>query len=154
MKFPDDPPVELGNVEDRRGEPPPEDTPSMAAKATPAKRKKMTPTQARKARAASAHGTRIKKVYGLSKAEYAAVLEAQGGLCAICKGARPYRLAVDHNHKTGEVRGLLCKRCNRWLLPGCQDTPAILNQAAHYLLEPPVRDALGAPRYVPTVEAG
>jgi hypothetical protein len=41
------------------------------------------------------------------------MLEAQGGGCALCGGADEYRaLAVDHDHRTGVVRGLLCTQCN------------------------------------------
>lgn len=49
----------------------------------------------------------------MSIADYDALLAAQGGRCAIC-GARPGRrnLAVDHDHATGKVRGLLCTTCN------------------------------------------
>jgi len=52
----------------------------------------------------------------LSADDYAARLEAQGGGCALC-GTKPKtrRLDVDHDHATGEVRGLLCHRCNRAL---------------------------------------
>jgi Recombination endonuclease VII len=59
--------------------------------------------------------TRAKQL-GVSDNEYARLLEAQGGGCAIC-GAKPKtrRLHVDHDHKTGKVRGLLCHRCNRAL---------------------------------------
>ena len=53
---------------------------------------------------------------GVDDAEYARLLEAQGGGCAIC-GSKPKtrRLHVDHDHATGRVRGLLCHRCNRAL---------------------------------------
>lgn len=57
---------------------------------------------------------RIQSRYGLSVAEYESLLAAQGGVCAICK-AEPgaeRRLDVDHNWKTGVVRGLLCRSCN------------------------------------------
>ena len=59
--------------------------------------------------------TRAKQL-GVTDDEYARLLEAQGGGCAIC-GAKPKtrRLHVDHDHKTGKVRGLLCHRCNRAL---------------------------------------
>ena len=42
------------------------------------------------------------------------MLEAQGGVCMICKEPRPEErtLHVDHDHETGEIRGLLCFRCN------------------------------------------
>ena len=53
---------------------------------------------------------------GVDDVEYTRRLEAQGGGCAIC-GATPKtrRLHVDHDHRTGAVRGLLCHRCNRAL---------------------------------------
>lgn len=57
-----------------------------------------------------------RKALGLSLDDYEALLKAQGGGCAIC-GAAPKtrRLHVDHDHKTGKVRGLLCFKCNRAL---------------------------------------
>ena len=45
--------------------------------------------------------------------------DAQNGCCAICGKAEALfknRLAVDHNHRTGKVRGLLCYRCNKFLV--------------------------------------
>lgn len=56
----------------------------------------------------------LQKRYGISLATYAQMLEAQGGVCAICGGsnASGRRLAVDHCHKTGRVRKLLCSTCN------------------------------------------
>jgi len=54
--------------------------------------------------------------YGLSIAQYNAMLLAQGGRCAICGTDKPKgngkRLQVDHNHETGKVRALLCLKCN------------------------------------------
>ncbi len=50
----------------------------------------------------------------LPEPEYAALLEAQGGHCALCLSPpRTRRLHVDRDHTTGQVRGLLCMRCNR-----------------------------------------
>lgn len=56
----------------------------------------------------------IKKFYGLSLDDYEQLLQWQDGCCAICRGLNPslYRLAVDHDHETGKVRGLLCSACN------------------------------------------
>lgn len=60
---------------------------------------------------------RIKKRHGVTQHEYETMLDEQDGVCALC-GASPEddgrtkRLAVDHDAKTGRVRGLLCKRCN------------------------------------------
>ena len=111
-------------------------------------RKPMTPTAKAKARSASAHAARVKKVYGLSRADYETVLEAQDGACAICRGKRPYRLCVDHDHATGEVRGLLCRRCNK-LLRDVRDNVLLLNGAVIYLTVPPVREALGRKVFAP-----
>jgi len=41
------------------------------------------------------------------------MLSAQGGVCAICRNASGQTLHVDHDHKTGYARGLLCRDCNR-----------------------------------------
>lgn len=97
---------------------------------------------------------RIAESFGLTPADYFAALDHQGGGCAIC-GNRPgkLRLAVDHNHRTGEVRGLLCKRCNRDLLGRAHDNPDILRRAADYLDSPPARAAFGVPRHVPEGKA-
>lgn len=54
--------------------------------------------------------------YGLTTAQYDQMLDRQDGRCAICRRQpRTKRLAVDHDHETGHVRGLLCDRCNRGL---------------------------------------
>jgi len=53
---------------------------------------------------------------GVSEETYTALWEKQGGGCAICGNPpKTRRLHVDHNHRTGKVRGLLCFRCNRGL---------------------------------------
>jgi len=63
----------------------------------------------------------LQRTYGLSIEEYNKLYEAQGGVCSICghpetstnkKTGQLYNLSVDHNHKTGAVRGLLCYSCN------------------------------------------
>lgn len=65
--------------------------------------------------------------YGVTKIEYLVMFYAQGGRCYVCRVAdgTKKRLGVDHNHLTGEVRGLVCtgsldtKTCNRLVdLPG------------------------------------
>jgi hypothetical protein len=73
------------------------------------------------------------KQLGVTDEQYEAMLERQGGGCAIC-GATPKtrRLHVDHEHRTGRVRGLLCHRCNR-ALPAWM-TPTWLLRAFGYLL--------------------
>lgn len=74
--------------------------------------------------------------YGLSLEQYKQMLQAQNGVCKICKGLDngPWnRLAVDHCHTTGKVRGLLCAKCNKGLGQFC-DNPQLLKQAAEYLI--------------------
>jgi hypothetical protein len=54
--------------------------------------------------------------YGLTPDQYDELLDAQGGVCAICERTpeeNGNRLTVDHDHTTGKIRGLLCKVCNR-----------------------------------------
>lgn len=58
----------------------------------------------------------LHKKYNITEAEYMRMYEQQGGLCKICNASSEYkRLAVDHSHNTGKVRGLLCENCNRGL---------------------------------------
>ena len=61
-------------------------------------------------------------------------LEAQGGVCAICRQPRPEErtLHVDHAHETGAIRGLLCFTCNN-ALGDFRDEPALFHAAAEYL---------------------
>jgi DNA-binding helix-hairpin-helix protein with protein kinase domain len=56
----------------------------------------------------------IKSKYNLTPFEYKKILDNQGGVCAICqkKNKNGRRLSVDHNHKTGQVRQLLCHNHN------------------------------------------
>lgn len=79
--------------------------------------------------------------HGITLEQYDAMFESQNGVCAICGkeetacnqyGVR--RLAIDHDHRTGEVRGLLCSRCNMGI-GYLQDDIEILLNAADYLLE-------------------
>jgi len=90
----------------------------------------------------SAHNAHLKKTYGITIGDYYAMLESQDGTCAICDGgtSRNY-LACDHDHKTGEVRGLLCARCNK-VLRDMRDSPEKLRIAADYLTVPPSRKVL------------
>jgi hypothetical protein len=78
-------------------------------------------TPKHKVRIRKAH---LKQCYGLSLEEYDEMVERQGGVCAICgkpetaqdvNSGTNRRLSVDHCHKTNEVRGLLCSKCNTGL---------------------------------------
>lgn len=98
----------------------------------------------RKAQARAKHERWIKTTYGITREEYDAILEAQGGKCAICRRATgaSRNLSVDHDHKTGEVRGLLCTPCNRDVLGHLRDSVLALLRAVRYLLHPPARKVL------------
>jgi hypothetical protein len=79
-------------------------------------------------------GTRIRS-YGITVEEYDEMLESQGGGCYIC-GVGPVgrALDIDHDHRTGKVRGLLCSNHNRALgLLG--DDPDLLLAAHTYLVQ-------------------
>lgn len=107
-------------------------------------------TTCRSCSSAKAHGAMIEKTYGLTAEEYDMLLERQGGKCAICR-AKPksQRLAVDHDHKTGAVRGLLCSRCNHELMGAAWDSKAMATALWHYINTPP---ATG--RWLPPETAG
>lgn len=83
----------------------------------------------------------LKHKHGLTLEQYDEMLEKQNGVCALChtseKGKNRWggfrRLAVDHDHKTGEIRGLLCQNCNMGI-GYFDDDPAILAEAIRYLL--------------------
>lgn len=83
----------------------------------------------------------LKRKYGLSLDQQQAMFERQKGQCCICKEAQP--LNVDHDHSTGEVRGLLCHRCNTGV-GYFRDNPTFLQRAARYLKKgkpcPPLSD--------------
>jgi hypothetical protein len=72
------------------------------------------------------------KALGIDDAEYARLLAAQGGHCALCPNTpKTRRLHVDHDHATGKVRGLLCYVCNKYL-PASRDAEWHL-RAADYI---------------------
>ena len=84
--------------------------------------------------------------YGISLAEYNEMLISQDSQCAICgnsssvmgrggllgQGQRVRHLDIDHDHKTGAIRGLLCLRCNAGM-GNMNDDPVLLRRAALYL---------------------
>jgi len=79
----------------------------------------------------------LKKHYDLTEDKYNNLLADQGGVCAVCGtsawGGRSNSPVVDHDHKSGEVRGILCSRCN--LVAGqLNDDPALAQLLWTYLL--------------------
>lgn len=84
--------------------------------------------------------------YGVNLSMYDAMIIAQGGKCAICgkleKDESYGVLHVDHCHKTGMVRGLLCRNCNH-VLGLMQDNPNLMRLAASYVERPQIPELIG-----------
>lgn len=85
----------------------------------------------------------LRKLYNLTVEQYDKMVEDQNGLCAICgknpaiinayhDNNRHKKLVVDHNHKTGKIRGLLCNNCNR-ILGLVKEDPYVLHTMCIYL---------------------
>jgi hypothetical protein len=79
--------------------------------------------------------------FGINIEQYQKMFDEQNGCCAVCgeteteihpRSGRLRRLAVDHCHKTGKVRGLLCNNCNR-AIGLLKDDPTVLRSAINYL---------------------
>lgn len=86
------------------------------------------------------HAYRMATVFGISIDDYYEMSAIQRDRCAICMNKpRKYRLAVDHDHRTGAIRGLLCKRCNHDLLGASRDSVEMLERAVEYLKHPPAQ---------------
>jgi len=87
--------------------------------------------------------SKLKRAYGITVEDYNRILAEQGGACALCRsttpenGNRKYKrrvrsvFDVDHDHKTGKVRGLLCTRCNR-LVGLANDDPNTARRLVEY----------------------
>jgi recombination endonuclease VII len=95
--------------------------------------------------------------YGLSTEEYWALYDVQGGVCAICARSKGKnregkgtgkRLAVDHDHKTGKIRGLCCGKCNG-ILGWFRDLAGSALRMAGYLQGHTPAAMLGLDRVVP-----
>ena len=81
----------------------------------------------------------LKRAYGLTVDQYNRMLAEQGGVCALCRAPETtprkgtvMRLAVDHDHVTGIIRGLLCNRCNR-VIGMFKDSTDLAGAAVIYL---------------------
>ena len=82
----------------------------------------------------------LKREYGITLADYNAILRSQAHRCAVCrrpetmrtKSGEVRRLSVDHDHVTGRVRGLLCHRCNV-LVWAFEENHAILGLIDRYV---------------------
>lgn len=77
--------------------------------------------------------------YSMTPTEFNALWDSQDGRCAVCKvpleprGRTKKSAAVDHNHATGKVRGILCRGCNTGI-GNLRDDPEILTAAVEYLV--------------------
>lgn len=81
----------------------------------------------------------LKQSYGITIEDYNIMFHNQNGCCAICNKhileldqKKKKNLCVDHNHETGEIRGLLCDKCNRGI-GFLQDNADIILSAYNYL---------------------
>ena|SRR5579859_2997989 len=78
---------------------------------------------------------RLKRIYGITPEQYDELLKKQNGRCAICdrhESEFKVRLAIDHNHATGEIRGLTCTYCNHRVI-GRHKDGKILRRLADYI---------------------
>lgn len=92
---------------------------------------------------------RLQTLYGMTVADYDALLLFQAGTCAICdKPPGKTRLAVDHDHATRWTRGLLCFVCNNKRV-GRERAPEIFERVADYLRNPPAGQVFDVPRVAP-----
>ncbi len=83
-----------------------------------------------RARNGGARKYHLKRRYGLTREDFDSLLATQGFLCPICL-KRP-AVHVDHDHRTGKVRGILCEMCNGGL-GQFRDSPKTIEAAIEYL---------------------
>lgn len=86
----------------------------------------------------------IYKTYGITGEQYDLLYSRQGGVCYICQRAKGIskKLAVDHDHTSGYVRGLLCGPCNK-VLGHFRDDPEAMDRGGVYLRHPPAHNIIG-----------
>lgn len=85
----------------------------------------------------------LRRTYGITLEEYKAILAAQGHRCPIClKPLEGISNPVDHDHKTGVVRGVTCMYCNHRVIGRHRDWE-LIQRMAMYLKENPARRAIG-----------
>lgn len=79
--------------------------------------------------------SRLRTAFGITEEQYNELLEKQNNSCALCKKNREHfdrRFAVDHDHQSGEIRGLLCFYCNHKLIGRHRDAD-LLRRMADYV---------------------
>jgi hypothetical protein len=115
-------------------------------------------TQTKEEAALRAWNSRLGRVFGISKDDYIAIVRLQGGQCPLCGKSIPdpelpgeaRRFPVDHDHKSGEVRGIPCEFCNRRRIGQWNSTTVeTLRRLLDYIDNPPARRHFGRPLIVP-----
>jgi hypothetical protein len=115
---------------------------------------RMTGPRCRPCASKKSHGTRVLATYSITAEDYANLLAAQGGCCAICgRPMRQKRFSVDHDHSCCNgptscgkcVRGLICSVDNKYL-GYIRDNPEAALRMAEYLVNPPARAVLDKTR--------
>jgi Recombination endonuclease VII len=98
-------------------------------------------TEWNKAHPENLKNTHLKRTFGITLEDYKNMFASQSGLCAICekpevivlkKTGKIKALSVDHCHKTGKIRSLLCSSCNL-AIGSLKDDPILADKAAAYL---------------------
>ena len=89
----------------------------------------------------ASRGSKLKSTYGITIEEYDTMFEIQGGACLICgcpetasRNGKTKNLAVDHNHITGKIRGLLCQKCNQ-ALGLLSENPVVIKSLLEYIIK-------------------
>lgn len=105
--------------------------------AIPRRKHKDLPTEKKERRKQTYQKHRLKKFYGIAPEDYEGMLETQDGKCAICGAREPGgkhngNFMIDHCHKTGGVRGLLCNRCNL-AIGVLKDDLVLIDQVRKYI---------------------
>jgi Autographiviridae endonuclease VII len=88
---------------------------------------------------AAAGWRNVRRIYGISRDQYYAIVELQGGGCGICgktQGEHGKRFPLDHCHEIGLVRGVLCEECNL-LLGKIEDKKDWVAKMQRYIADPP-----------------
>jgi hypothetical protein len=84
---------------------------------------------------ANARRAHLKRFYNITPEEFDAMVMAQNGRCGICDvelELNTHKTHVDHNHLTGQVRGVLCCRCN-WRVGLFENSPAIMDKVRKWI---------------------
>lgn len=78
--------------------------------------------------------SRIKRKYGITYDDYLQMFATQNGVCKLCfRPPHKKRLSIDHCHRTGKVRGLLCLQCNKNVVGTIEKFPGFFERLGAYL---------------------